>query len=544
MRTIRLLPASNKTRPGWQQSLLLCALLALAACSGPVQDRTVLNRTLGVEPESLDYHKARTKQAGDVQRDIGEGLTGYSATGELLAAAAESWQLSDDGLRYTFNLRKDARWSNGDVVTAEHFVYSFRRLVDPRTAAFYAQTIIDIENASEIIAGDLPPEELAVTASGEFELTVRLRQPVPYFLALLSHPSTFPVHPSAAEAPGDDYARPGRLISNGAYQLDAWQLGSVIELRRNEFYHANDDTGIDRVRHHITTEAHAELNRYRAGEVDLTSGIPQDALLQMRAERPDEVHVAPYLGVYFYGFNLKREPFKSNLKLRQALSMAIDREDITEKVTGRGETPAYSWVPPGVDRYEPRLFPYAAMSREERHAAARQLYREAGFGEDNPLQLELRYNTSQSHSRVAVAIEDMWREVLGVETSLINEEFRVLLANIKAQEITQVFLSSWLGDYNDAHTFLHLLQTDSPSNLFGYSNDDFDSLMLRSAAQTDPQRRQLYLEEAERVLLDDHPVLPIYFRVSKHLVSPRIEGWGDNVLDYHYSQHLSFSEPD
>ena len=527
--------------------LLLATMLAVAACSCSERntvDLNVLQRTLGVEPESLDYHKARTKQAGDVQRDIGEGLTGYSVTGDLIAAAAHSWTLSEDARQYTFTLHPDARWSNGDVVTAEHFVYSFRRLVDPQTAAFYAQTLIDIENAAAIIAGELPPQALGVEASGEFELLVRLRQPVPYFLSLLSHPSTFPVHPPSVEALAGEHARPGSFVSNGAYKLDAWELGSVIELSRNEFYRANADTAIDRVRHHIITEAQAELNRYRAGELDFTANIPQEALQAMREQRPDEVRVAPYLGNYFYGFNLTRPPFAGNVKLRQALSMAIDREAITEKVTGRGETPAYSWVPPGVAQYEPLRFPWAGMSAEERHAEARRMYRDAGYSEEKPLQIELRYNTSDSHRRIALAIESMWRGVLGVETKMINEEFQVLLSNIRAQEITEVYVSSWLGDYNDAHTFLHLLESDSPSNMFGYRNDEYDSLMRRAAAQTDPQRRQLYLEEAERVLLADHPVMPIYFRVSKHLVNPRIQGWGDNVLDYHYSQHLSISGPD
>jgi len=538
---------SDNNGAGWRNCLLLCTLLALSAggCAGPGDAAvTVLQRTLGVEPESLDYHKARTKQAGDVQRDIGEGLTGYSATGELLAAAAQSWELSEDGRQYTFTLRPESRWSNGATVTAAHFVYSFRRLVDPRTAAFYAQSLADIENAAEIIAGELSPQSLGVEASGDFELIVRLRQPVPYFLSLLSHPSTFPLHPPAVEALGDEHARPGSFVSNGAYKLDAWEVGSVIELSRNEYYRADDETAIDKVRHHIITEAQAELNRYRAGELDITANIPQESLQAMREQRPDEVRVAPYLGNYFYGLNLTRPPFAGNAKLRQALSMAIDREAITEKVTGRGETPAYGWVPPGVAQYESPQFPWAGMSAEERHAEARRLYRDAGYSEEKPLQIELRYNTSESHKRIALAIESMWRVVLGVKTDLINEEFQVLLSHIRAQEITEVYVSSWLGDYNDAHTFLHLLESDSPSNMFGYRNEEYDAQMRRAATKTDPYTRQLFLEEAERVLLADHPVIPIYFRVSKHLVNPRIQGWGDNVLDYHYSQHLRISLPD
>jgi len=196
-------------------------------------------------------------------------------------------------------------------------------------------------------------------------------------------------------------------------------------------------------------------------------------------------------------------------------------------------------VPPGVADYEPRRLSYADMDRAERHAAARRLYREAGYGPDNPLRVELRYNTSDTHERIAVAVQAMWRDVLGFEATLINEEFRVLVANMRAMEVTQVFRSSWLGDYNDAYAFLQIFESDNPSNMFGYRSEEYDELLARAARQTDAARRRLYLEEAERVLLHDHAVIPLYYHVSKHLVSPRVHGWQDNVLDFHYSQHLS-----
>jgi ABC-type oligopeptide transport system substrate-binding subunit len=252
--------------------------------------------------------------------------------------------------------------------------------------------------------------------------------------------------------------------------------------------------------------------------------------------------VAPYLGVYYYGLNLTREPFKDNAKLREALSMAIDREILTEKITKRGEAPAYSWVPPGVDNYQAIRAPYADMNDDERYSTARRVYKESGYDKNNPLEVEIRYNTSETHQRIALAVQSMWREVLGFEATLINEEWQVLLSNMRAREVTQVFRSAWNGDYNDAHTFLQVMLGGNTANMTGYASEKYDSLMQRAAEQTDLGRRQLYLEEAERVLLADHPVIPLYFYVSKHLVSPRVGGWGDNVLDYHYSQHLSIAE--
>ncbi len=528
------------------RALLFAGLIAaLSACGGPEPphpDLSVLDRGLPSDPESLDPQKARSLQSGDVLRDIGEGLVSYSATGELVPGAAERWTMSDDGLTYTFTLRADARWSNGDPVTAADFEFALQRLADPATAAVYAQAIGTIANARAITAGELPPAELGVRAVDERTLVIELEQNTPYLLGLLTHPSTFPVHRASLEANGDDFTRPGKLLSNGAYVLDAWVPGSVLTLSRNENYWNNVATAIDVVNHHVVPQEVTELNRYRAGELHVTSNVPPDSFEQVRAERPDELRISPYLAVYYYGFNLTKPPFADSPELRQALSMAIDRETLVKNVLGRGEAPAYSWVPPGVANYEPVRFGFAELSREDRHALARTLYRQAGYGPDNPAGVELRYNTSDTQQRVALAIQSMWRDVLGVETTLVNEEFQVLLANMREGEVTQVFRSSWMGDYNDAHTFLGLLQSGNPSNMPRYVSEEYDSLMERAAQQIDPDRRRLYLEEAERVLLDDHPVIPIYFYVSKHLVSPEVRGWGDNVLDYHYSQHLSLAE--
>ncbi len=533
-----------------RQWTLLGVLTALAwgallsACSEPAQEEApqpVLHRALNPEPESLDPHKARSVQAGDVLRDIGEGLLTYSASGELVPGTASDWTVSEDGLVYTFTIRDEARWSNGEPVTAEHFAFSLRRLVDPATAAFYAQMVGDIVNAGQIIAGEMAPAELGVEVVDEHTLVIRLERPTPYLLSLLTYPVTFPVHPDLVATHGADFAQAGNLLSNGAYKLDAWEPGSVIKLSRNEHYWNNAGTAIDEVQHHVMVQEMTELNRFRAGELHVTSNVPPDTFEQVREDLADELRIAPYLGVYYYGFNLTKPPFKDNPALREALSLAIDRDVLVNSITRRGEAAAYSWVPPGVDNYEPRRFVYADQSQEERNAHARLLLREAGYGPDNPLQIELRYNTSDTQRKIALAVQSMWRDVLGVETTLVNEEFQVLLANMREREITQVFRSSWIGDYNDAHTFLSIMESDNPSNMPGYQNETYDDLMQQAAEQVDPKKRRFYLEEAERVLLADHPVIPLYFYVSKHLVSPEVVGWEDNVLDYHYSQHLSLA---
>jgi len=528
-------------------TLLAVLVLLLAACGSseqPDSAASTIHRGMGDEPESLDVHLVKSVEAGDVLRDIAEGLVGYTPNGELRAAAATRWEISEDGREYTFWLRPNAHWSNGDPVTASDFVFGFRRLVDPATAAFYTESIEAVANAREIIAGELPTDHLGVEAIDEHQLLIRLAEPVPYFLGLLTHPSTFPVHAGSFAEHGSAHARAGNLVSNGAYQLDEWVLGSTISLSRNVYYWNNSATAIDKVIHHVTSESATELNRYRAGELDTTRTIPPESFAQMVEEHPNEVRVSPALGVYYYGFNMQRPPFADNSDLRQALSMAIDRETLVEKVTGRGEAPAYGWVPPGATGYDPQHFSYRNLSREERHQRARLMYREAGFSDDNPATFELRYNTSDTQQRIALAVQGMWRDVLGAEATLVNEEFQVLLANVSEKKVTEMFRLNWNADYTDAHSFLSVLESDNPSNMPGYSNSEYDSLMERAGSQTDSALRIAYLEEAERLMLSDHPLIPLYFYVNKAMVKPRVRGWGDNVLNYHYSQHLSLLPTD
>ena len=520
-------------------SILVVVWLLVSGCGADdVGDsESVLHRGLASDPETLDAQRARSVQAADVLRDIGEGLLGYSATGQLVPGAAESWEIAGDGLTYTFTIRADARWSNGTPVTAWNFVLGLRRLVDPANAAFYANTIAGIVNAEAIIVRDAPVDALGVAAIDERTLRIELSRPVPYLLNLLTHPSTFPAYDALGNVDAANSAR--APLSNGAYKLVAWEPGSILRLQRNEHYWNNAATAIDAVHHHVITEETVEFDRYRAGELHTTDNVPSENFAAIREQYSDQLRVAQYLGTYYYGFNLTRPPFQDNPELRQALSMAIDRDVLVEKITGRGEAPAYSWVPPGIENYDPPRLSYADLSQDERNAIAQSLYQQAGYSADNPAQVELRYNTSDTQRRIALAVQSMWRDTLGFEATLISEEFQVLLTNIHEGRNTEAFRGSWIGDYNDATTFLNLLLSSNPANMTGYASEEFDSLMQRAAAQVDPGRRRLFLEEAERALLADHALMPIYFYVSKHLVRPEVQGWEDNVLDYHYSQHLS-----
>ena len=511
--------------------------VAAEADAGPTS--AVLRRGNGSEPEALNPHNARTDSAFNIVRDLFEGLTSHDPDGKVVPGVAESWQVSDDGQVYTFTLRQDARWSNGDPLTAADFVYSFRRLADPATGAYYAASLSPVVNAGAIIAGSLPPEELGVEATGPHTLVMRLRSPTPYILDLCTHPSMSPVHRPSIEKHGDAYGRPENLVSNGAFVVSEWVVGSYVAAERNTEYWGNSANAIDKVIFYNTVDTSAELQRYRADELDFTGSIPLPQFNWIKQNLGKELHISPYLTTYYYGLNLTRPPFAGNAKLRQALAMAVDRELLTERITGTGELPAYGWVPPGTNYYTPQSFSWANLAPQERIAEAQRLYAEAGYSRERPLRVELRYNTADLHRRVAVAVGEMWKEHLGVELTLVNEEFRVMIQNIREKQVTEIFRSSWVGDYNDAFTFSQFLHTDFGLNLVGYANPKYDALLEQAAAETDLRRRRALLEEAERLMLADTPLIPLYFHVSRHLVKPHVRGWRDNIMNTHYSKHLS-----
>ncbi len=501
----------------------------------------ILRRGNGAEPQTLDPHRAQGVPASNILRDLFEGLVSEAPDGSLVPGVAESWSISEDGLTYRFKLRADARWSNGDPVTAQDFVFSLRRSIDPATLSVYSSVLYPILNAAAIAGGELPPEQLGVVALDAQTLEIRLHGPTPYLLGLLTHSTTYPVHQPSLVAAGERFARPGTLVSNGAYGLSDWVVQSHISLQRNPNYWDDADTRIEEVWYYPIENQDAELKRYRADELDITEVVPYKQLGWVRENLGDELKISPYLGSYYYGFNLTRPPFKDQPKLRRALAMAIDRDIITQKVTGAGEIPAYGWVPP-VQGYSPQQASWASWTQAERDAQARRLLAEAGYGPENPLKVELLYNTQQNHKRIAVAVSAMWKQTLGVQTSLANQEWKVFLDTRNRRE-TQVFRDGWIGDYDDAFSFSELLHSANQMNNPGYASERYDGLLDQAAAEPDIEKRRALLEEAERVMLDDLPIIPIYVYVSKHLVKPWVEGYTPNIMDRHYSKDLSIQAP-
>ncbi|WP_456407709.1 peptide ABC transporter substrate-binding protein [Thiolapillus sp.] len=501
-------------------------------------EEQVLHRGNGAEVQTLDPHKAEGVPSSNILRDLYEGLTLEAPDGKVIPGAAESWSISEDGKTYTFEIRKNARWSNGDPVTAQDFVYGLRRSVDPATASKYSQILAPILHAEDVIAGKQPPENLGVKALDDHRLEIRLKASTPYFLGLLNHSSTYPVHKASVETHGGQFSRPGKLVSNGAYVLQEWVIQSHIKLKRNPHYWDNADTIIDTVYYYPIEDQSTELKRYRASEIDITEDVPSQQIKWIRKNLADELHISPYLGSYYFGFNLTRPPFKDNLKLRRALSMAIHRDIITEKITALGEKPLYSWVPPGINGYEAARFDYADWPRKKRIAEARKLYQEAGYSRANPLTVEIRYNTSENHKKLSIAIAAMWKQALGVKTRLVNEEWKVFLENRKQKQVTQVFRAGWIGDYNDPYNFMEILHSKHGLNDSAYHNPEYDSLLQQASLEGNPDKRFEIMRQAEALVLRDHPVMPIYSYVSSHLVKPWVGNYVANVLDHHYTKDI------
>jgi oligopeptide transport system substrate-binding protein len=526
------------------------AALILSACSGGSSSsgaagntqQAVLLRGNGPEPDSLDPPRARATEGQTVLRDLCEGLTTLAKDASTAPGVATEWNVSADGKTYTFKLRDTARWSNGDRVVAADFVAAFKRLVDPATASQYAQIIDAVVNASDIVAGKKPPDSLGVNAPDDSTLVLQLIAPTSYLPALLAHPSTCPVHRRTLAEHPKDIAKPGVMVSNGPFVLKEWVPGLHILLARNRYYWNDAETHLDGVKYLQIADENAELTRYRAGDLHVTNAVPRGQYDWIKANLGSELRISPQLTTYYYGFNLERAPFKGNLALRRALSEVVDRERLATAVLRVGEIPAYGWVPPGVHNYTSQTFDYAGRPLAERIAEARRLYAEAGYSAQKPLHFELRYNAGEVHERVAVAIASMWKEALGVDVQLSAVEFKSLLQEIDRGDV-EMFRSSWVGDYNDAYTFLQYLKSDFGINLPRYKNADYDSLLARAAAEVDPAKRRDLLQQAEALALHDHALMPVYFYVNKHLVRPEVQGWYDNVMNVVYSKYLSLRKP-
>ncbi|WOI55721.1 peptide ABC transporter substrate-binding protein [Palleronia sp. LCG004] len=485
------------------------------------EDQTFSYRELD-QPASFDPQLVEGVPGAHVVQQLFEGLMIQDDQGELIPGVATGYEGNEDNTEFTFTLREDARWSNGDPVTAEDFVYAWRRAADPATASEYAWFVelAGIENAAEIIAGEADPETLGVEAVDDRTFRVSLSEPKPYFPQMTAHTTFAPTHRATVEEFGDAWTDPANIVSNGAYVLQNVQLNEYWNATKNPEYWDADNVVIDEVVSYIINDTSQALTRWEAGEFDMLEPVPAGSYPRLQEQYPDAAHSVPRLCSYYYEVN-QREDAPEALRdpnVRRALSLAIDRSVITDQLLQGGQSPAFFFTPEATAGFEPPEIDYASMSQAERDEEASRLIEEAGYDD---LSFDLLYNTDESHRQIATVIGQMWRQKLGVDITLVNQEWATYLDN-KRNGNFDIARSAWCGDYNEASTFLDTLGTDIPQNSGRWSNDEFDNILSDAATSEDPQQNY---QQAEQILSQEMGILPIYHYTNTFLLEPTLKGF-------------------
>ena len=503
---------------------------ALAAAAAPGE----LRIGNGGEPLTLDPHRYNLNLEEKILANLFEGLAVHDAHGRVVPGAASHWETSADGLTWTFHLRPDGRWSDGKPVVAEDFVFSFRRLLAPEMAASLAYFLYAIDGAEAVNAGQAPATRLGVTAVDAATLEIRLAQPFPFLAERLIYPTGFPVPPHVIAKHGDDWVKPGNMVGNGAYVLEEWVPQARVVLAKNPRFRAADEVQVPRVAFHPTADRNAAYNRYRNGELDLIGDFPPGELAWLQREMPGHVHVSPLLSIMYLVFNVAEPPF-ADAQVRHALALAINRDVLVARVLASGEQASASFVPPLVADYQS-----AVAGEAPDPEAARALLAAAGFGEENPLNVTLRYIAGADNKKVQVAIAAMWRAI-GVETALHHAELNAHFAALRGGEF-QVAQAGWFGENNPEHYLELLMSTTGDVNYGRFASAQVDALMARAKATAAVAPRLALLREAEAAALAEHPVVPLYSVAIRSLVRPKVRGWHPNARNTHPLRYLRVAE--
>ncbi|CAG9417212.1 TPA: oligopeptide ABC transporter substrate-binding protein OppA [Providencia alcalifaciens] len=525
---------------GLMAGTMATSYAAVVPAGVELADKQVIVRNNGSEPQSLDPHKIEGVPESHLARDLLEGITIVGPEGETLPGSAISWE-NKDFKEWTFKIRYGAKWSNGDPVTAEDFVYSWRRLADPDTASPYASYLqyAHVQNVDDVIAGKKKPEELGVKALDDKTLVLTLSEAVPYIPKLLSHPSMSPVNKKVVEKFGAKWTQPGNFVGNGAYKLKDWTVNERIVLERSPTYWDNAHTVIDQVTFLPISSEVTDVNRYRSGEIDMTyTNLPIEQFKNIQQTMQKDLRVSPYLCTYYYEINNEKPPF-NDPRVREALKLSMDRDTIANKIKGMGDIPAYGFTPPftnGMKAEKPDW--YTNMTQEQRNEKAKQLLEEAGYNKSNPLKFNLLYNTSDLHKRIAIAASSMWKKNIGAEVKLENQEWKTFLDS-RHQGAYDVARAGWCADYNEPSSFLNMLLSYSSNNTVHYKNKDFDAAMKKTLqVKTDDERADLY-KQAEQIVDKDSAIVPLYYYVNTRLVKPYVGGYtGKDPLDNLHTKDL------
>ena len=528
-------------RRGFVLAGLLSALaFAAPSASWAADGKMVLNRGTASDPDSLDPHVSGGNSAASINYDLYLGLMTADAKGDIVYGAAESHTVSADGLTYTFKLRQNLTWSDGSPLTAEDFVYSLRRVQDPETLSRYAQWFWSIKNAEAVHSKKAAPETMGVKAVDARTIQIALSSPSPVFLETMASFQALPVPRKAIEKFGRAWTEAANIVTNGPYLLKERVPQTRVTLVKNPKFYDAANVKIDEVNYFPTENLGTVLNRFRAKELDIALNFPPDQIDFIRQNLAKELHIAPNLGIYYFVINNAKPPF-TDIRVRKALSMAIDREGMVSKLFNTGVTPAYSFVPPSVPGYTASKAGIAGQPQAARVAEAKKLLAEAGFSPTTPLKFKLQFNTLEEDRKMAVALAAMWRP-LGVEAELVNVEFRELQRQVRVGNY-DVARWAYFAPFADPAAFLNLVRTGDMSNFAKFSNADFDKLMNDANTTADTAKRGAAMQAAEKILMESYAVIPIYHYAGRRLVHQYVKGWTDNVRNVNLSRYLTVERP-
>jgi oligopeptide transport system substrate-binding protein len=518
---------------------LLLAGFCLYPLMNPALAETMINRDMSSDPSTLDQHHTSVAQEGYLLRDLYEGLVTFDGKGEVIPGVAKSWEISPDGLIYTFHLRDNAKWSNGDPVTARDFVYSFHRIMDPKTAAGYANVLYAIKNAKEVNTGKMALDQLGVEALDDHTLNITLRVPTPYFLSLLTHQTGLPVNRRAVETYGDKFTLPGNMISNGAYTLTSFTPNDKIIMTKTPFFWDAQTVKIDVVNWLPFEQPASCMRRFEAKEVEICATVAAEQMDYIKANLAPYLRVAPYFGTYYLSVKGEPESKLRNPRVREAISMVIDRDFLAHEIRRNMMVPSFSLVPPGTKNYvadAPR-FDFADKDILDREDDARAILKEAGVLPDS-LHVKLRYATSVNNKNTMIAVADMLKNI-GIIATQDEVEGATYFKYLQEKGMYDFAYRAWIGDYNDPYSFLSMFTTGNFFNDTNWSNKDYDALIMQSETMTDTKARAETLAKAERILLKEAPIIPLLYPSSQALVSDKIEGYSDNLMNTHATRWLT-----
>ena len=522
-------------------------LFIVANCSDSVNpvdsglENQIYHHGNGSEPQGLDPHIVTGVPEHHILISLCEGLTipnpNPNDMNGYMAGTAESWSISDDGKEYIFNINKNAKWSNGEPVTAEDFVWSWKRILTASLGSQYPDMLYYLEGAYEYHNGLIDDFDLVgVKSIDEHTLQVNLKNPTPFFLGLLSHYSTWPVHKDTVLKFGDiddrngEWTRPGNFVCNGPFQLKTWELNNKIVVEKNPHYYDASMVRLNEIHYYPVSNVMTEDRMFRAGQLHLTSTLPSQKCPIYIEENPN-LRIDPYMGTYFYRINTENEVLK-DVKVRKALAYSIDRQLLVDKVTKCGQIPAYSFTPPGTNGYQPTTeIPFDPV-------LAKSLLEEAGFSNENPFpKLEILFNTNEDHRKLALAVQQMWQINLGIEVELVNQDWKVYLNREMIGDF-QISRAGWIGDYEDPNTFLDLMRPNRGNNKTGWENMEYDALVKKANTINNQAERYELLYKAEEILIENMPVIPLYTYVRAYQLSSDVKGFNPHILDHHHPKFI------